>query len=60
MAVDPLLESSYRHLMQTQARLGNRGEALRAYARLRELLKDELGTSPSAETERIYLSVLQA
>lgn len=60
VAVDPLLESSYRHLMQTQARLGNRGEALRAYARLRELLKDELGTSPSAETERIYLSILQA
>ena len=46
--------------MQTHARLGNRGEALRAYGRLRELLKDELGTSPSAETERVYLSVLQA
>jgi DNA-binding SARP family transcriptional activator len=58
--VDPLNEGSYRHLMETHQRLGNRSEALRASARLRDVLRDELGTSPSGDTESIYLSILRA
>jgi DNA-binding SARP family transcriptional activator len=49
-----------RHLMDTHHRLGSRGEALRAYARLREVLRDELGASPSPETEAVYLTILRA
>jgi DNA-binding SARP family transcriptional activator len=60
VSVDRFHESGYRHLMETHHRLGNRGEALRVYARLRELLRDELGTSPSPDTEAVYLSILRA
>jgi DNA-binding SARP family transcriptional activator len=60
VAVERFNESGYRHLMETHARLGSRGEALRVYAQLRELLRDELGTSPSSDTESVYLSILKA
>jgi DNA-binding SARP family transcriptional activator len=56
----PLVETSYCQLMRIQAALGNRGEALRVYASCRERLREELGTSPSPETEAIYLSILRA
>jgi SARP family transcriptional regulator, regulator of embCAB operon len=60
VSLDPFRETGYRQLMRAHAAAGNRAEALRVYARLRELLRDELGTSPSAETEAVYLSILQA
>ena len=60
VGVDRFNESAYRHLMETHRRMGNRGDALRVYAGLRELLRDELGTSPSPETESVYLSILRA
>jgi DNA-binding SARP family transcriptional activator len=59
VALDPFLESGYRTLMGVHAAIGNRAEALRVFARLRELLREELGTSPSSETEAIYLGILQ-
>jgi DNA-binding SARP family transcriptional activator len=60
VGVDRFNESAYRHLMETHQRAGNRGDALRVYAGLRELLRDELGTSPSPDTESVYLSILRA
>lgn len=60
VAVDRFNESAHRHLMETYQRAGNRGDALRVYAELRELLRDELGTSPSPDTESVYLSILRA
>ena len=35
-------------------------EALRVFAKCRELLRDELGVSPSPQTEAVYLEILRA
>jgi DNA-binding SARP family transcriptional activator len=56
----PLRESGHRLLMQALAAEGNTAEALRAYETLRRLLADELGIDPSAETRRLYESLLSA
>ena len=58
--LDPMREESHRQLIETHAALGNRAEALQAFERCRRLLRDELGTSPSPETEGVYLRVLRS
>jgi len=58
--LEPFQETGYRHLMQMHAAMGNRGEALRVFAKCRELLRDELGADPSQETERVFLEILRA
>jgi DNA-binding SARP family transcriptional activator len=60
VALDPFRETSYQHLMRLHARMGNRGEALRVFSRLRGLLRDELGTSPSPQSEAVFLEILTA
>ena len=60
VAVDPFRETGHQRLMRMLRDQGNRVEALTAYERLRVLLRDELGVSPSAETEGIYLALLKA
>ncbi|HJS73007.1 MAG TPA: bacterial transcriptional activator domain-containing protein [Vicinamibacteria bacterium] len=45
--------------MLAHAARGNRAEAIRVFHRCRELLKEELGVSPSAETEALYLKLLR-
>lgn len=59
IADEPFRESGYQGLMRAHAKLGNRAEAVRAYHRCRELLAEELGVSPSPETEAVYLSILK-
>jgi SARP family transcriptional regulator, regulator of embCAB operon len=54
----PYRESGYRILMQALAQSGNTAEALRSYERLRALLRDELGITPSAETLHLHASLL--
>jgi len=56
--VDPLRESSWRNLMRGHDAAGHRVEALRAYERCRMLLADELGISPSAETQALFGELL--
>ena len=56
---EPFRESGYQRLMRAHERLGNRAEAVRAYHRCRELLAEELGVSPSPETEALYVSILK-
>lgn len=56
--VDPLRESSWRHLMRGHEAAGNRVEALRAYERCRTLLADELGISPSPDTQALFGELL--
>jgi SARP family transcriptional regulator, regulator of embCAB operon len=58
--LEPFQETGYRHLMQTHAQMGNRGEALRVFGKCRELFRDELGADPSQETERVFLEILRA
>ena len=42
------------------AAVGDRAEALRVFAKCRELLRDELGVGPSPQTEAVYLEILRA
>lgn len=58
--LEPFRETGYQQLMRLHAQLGNRGEALRVFAGLREMLRDELGTSPSPQTEAVYMEILNA
>jgi DNA-binding SARP family transcriptional activator len=46
--------------MRLHVRMGNRAEALRAFGHCRELLKEELGASPSRETEALFLEILRS
>jgi DNA-binding SARP family transcriptional activator len=57
--LEPFRETAYQRLMQLHAASGNRAEALRVFARCRELLRDELGTSPSPATEAVFLEILR-
>jgi DNA-binding SARP family transcriptional activator len=58
--VDPFREPAYQRLMRLHAESGNRAEALRVFGRCRELLRDELGTSPSPQTEAVFMEILRA
>lgn len=54
VADDPLRESAHAWLMRLYELAGRRDEARRQYARLRELLREELGVEPSPETQRQF------
>jgi DNA-binding SARP family transcriptional activator len=59
-ALDAFRETAYQLLMKMHAAGGDRAEALRVFARCRELLRDELGVSPSPQTGAVYLEILRA
>lgn len=54
----PYRESGYRFLMETLEASSNVAEALRAYDRLRCLLRDELGVGPSAQVQAVHRRLL--
>jgi len=56
----PYRETGYRLLMEALAQRGNIAEALRAYDRLRVLLREELGIAPSPAVQGVHRSLLQA
>lgn len=58
--LEPFRETAHRLLMRAHAAAGNQAEALRAYERCRELIAEELGVSPGAETEALYLEILRS
>jgi SARP family transcriptional regulator, regulator of embCAB operon len=60
LILEPFRETSYQRLMQAHAAAGNKAEALRVYERCRRLLAEELGVSPSSQTEAVYLDVLSS
>ncbi len=55
---EPYRESGYGILMDALAAQGNVAEGTRVFDRLRTLLRDELGTTPSAETLAIHERLL--
>jgi DNA-binding SARP family transcriptional activator len=57
--LDPFRETAYQQLMRIYAQTGNRAEALRAFGRCRELLREELGASPSPETQALFMEILR-
>jgi LuxR family maltose regulon positive regulatory protein len=46
--------------MRAYARFGSRADAVRAYRRCCDVLRDELGVDPDAETELLYRRLLDA
>ena len=54
----PFRESGYRYLMQVLELRENRAEALQVYEQLRQLLRDELGISPSPATQDLHRRLL--
>jgi DNA-binding SARP family transcriptional activator len=60
IALVPHRESGYQVLMQALATQGNVAEALDVYTTLRQVLREELGVSPSAKTRSVYQELLHA
>jgi SARP family transcriptional regulator, regulator of embCAB operon len=54
----PYRESGHRILMEALAGRGNVAEALRAYERLRVLLREELGIAPSPTVQAVHRRLL--
>lgn len=57
LEVDPLAESFYQGLMRCHKSLGRPCEAVKAYERCKEVLKDRLGVGPSDQTQAIYHAI---
>ena len=55
---EPLNETAHRELMSCWGRLGETARAVQHYQDLVELLKDQVGVSPSAETTALYQRLL--
>jgi DNA-binding SARP family transcriptional activator len=60
VAIHPYRETGYQLLMRAHAAAGNRAEALWVYEHCRKLISEELGVAPSAETQAVYLKVLDS
>lgn len=58
VSLEPFREAAYQKLMRLYAAVGNPVEALRVYARCREILAAELGIRPSRETELVRRQIL--
>ncbi len=58
VAAEPLRERRWAQLMLAYYRCGRQADALRAFARLRSTLAEELGISPSAELVALEQKVL--
>jgi DNA-binding SARP family transcriptional activator len=54
----PYRETAHRMLMEALERRGNLAEALRAYERLRVLLREELGVAPSPALQAVHRRLL--
>ena len=54
----PFRETGHRILMEALERSGNVAEALRAYDRLRVMLRNELGVAPSPGVQDVYRRLL--
>jgi DNA-binding SARP family transcriptional activator len=59
LELEPFRETAYRLLMRAHAGAGNPAEALRVYERCRSVIEEELGVSPSMDTEALYLGILR-
>jgi DNA-binding SARP family transcriptional activator len=58
VAHEPLNETAHRELMDSWARLGETARAVRHYSELAELLAEQVGVPPSAETTALYQRLL--
>jgi DNA-binding SARP family transcriptional activator len=58
IAHEPLNETAHRELMSNLARLGETARAVRHYTELVELLGEQIGVPPAAETTALYRHLL--
>jgi DNA-binding SARP family transcriptional activator len=58
VTIEPLSEEAHRELMRLCSLSGQRNRALAHYEELLNLLRDELGVEPLAETRALYESIL--
>ena len=54
LAIEPWREGTHRQLMHLLALCGRRSAALKQYENCRQILLDELGVEPGAETSTLY------
>jgi predicted ATPase/DNA-binding SARP family transcriptional activator len=59
VALDPLVETAQRALMQAYAWSGDRAAALRQYAECEQILRKELDCAPEVETQTLYERIKQ-
>jgi len=59
LALDPLDESAHCALMQIYALTGQQSAALRQYERCVEILREELGVTPSETTQQLAAAIRQ-
>ena len=57
---EPYRETGYRLLMLALHREGNAAEGLRVYEELRTRLRDDLGITPSSETQELHTRLLRS
>jgi len=60
LALEPLSEEAHRRLIQLHYLAGDRAAALQAFDRCEQVLKDEIGTSPSPETVALLTTIERA
>lgn len=60
LKLEPFRETAYQQLMRLHATMGHNAEALRVFEQCRRLLREELGASPSPQTEAVFLKILRA
>ena len=58
VAHEPLNETAHRELMNSWARMGETARAVRHYRELEELLREQVGVPPAAETTALYRRLL--
>jgi predicted ATPase/DNA-binding SARP family transcriptional activator len=58
VAHEPLNETAHRELMSSWARLGETARAVQHYRELVELLREQVGVPPAAETTALYRRLL--
>ena len=58
LALDPLQEDLQRGAMRLHYLAGDRPGAIRRFLHLRELLDEEMGVPPMAETQRLYDAIV--
>ena len=60
LALEPLSEAAHRRLIRVLYLQGDRAAALLAFDRCEQMLKDEVGTAPSAETLALLATISAA
>jgi len=59
IAHEPLNETAHRELMSSWARLGETARAVRHYRELVDLLREQVGVPPAAETTALYRRLME-